>query len=101
RMIDDLMDAAHLQLGHELQLKPSQTDLVTLIRDGCREFGDSLEADRFRVRMDSQVDSIVGLWDRQRIERVLMNLLDNARKYSLQGGEIAVRVRKSQDEAGP
>ncbi len=93
RLIDDLMDAAHLQLGRALQLNPSRADLVEIVALACRDFTASPD-DRYSLRFERQVKSISGLWDQPRLGRVVMNLLDNARKYSPKGGEICVRVAK-------
>ena len=64
------------------------------------ELGDVVDATvtAFRARLPANVsiESLVGreglavVGDRDRIEQVLINLLDNAIKYSLSGGEVAV-----------
>jgi signal transduction histidine kinase len=41
---------------------------------------------------------LVGQWDTPRIERVVANLLSNAVKYNLKGGEIEVRVTRTEGE---
>jgi signal transduction histidine kinase len=44
--------------------------------------------------LEAAEPGLVGSWDVRRLERVLANLLENAVKYSPDGGEIVVRVAR-------
>ena len=56
---------------------------------------------RHRIRVETPVDRLVGVWDPSRLGRVLDNLLENAVKYSPAGGDVLVRIDRtaSADEA--
>ncbi|HSM38588.1 MAG TPA: ATP-binding protein [Candidatus Limnocylindrales bacterium] len=49
-------------------------------------------SERHRFRLESDGARPIGVWDRNRLARVLENLVDNAVKFSPNGGEIIVRV---------
>ncbi|HEX8966540.1 MAG TPA: PAS domain S-box protein [Chloroflexota bacterium] len=90
--IDELHDAARLQAGHSLDLRPRPTDLVALARESVRHYQHASES--HVVRVASQEPELVGSWDPDRLERVLANLLSNAVKYSPAGGEVLVQVAR-------
>jgi signal transduction histidine kinase len=94
RLIEDLMDAAHLQLGRTLQLSRSRTDLVELLQALTAEFGSFPSTGKHRIVFETDVPSLVGYWDRPRIERVATNLIENAVKYTPGGGDIVVHVSR-------
>lgn len=89
-MISELSDLARLQMGRALVLQRRQTDLVAL----AREVADELKrrSRGHRIRIEAPRGGVVGEWDDVRLRRVLSNLLDNAIKYSPNGGEIVISV---------
>jgi signal transduction histidine kinase len=90
-LVDDLLDAARLELGQELELQRRPTDLVAL---ATRIVGEHQQATELhQLRLDASVPTLVGSWDAQRLDRVLTNLLENAVKYSPDGGEIVVGLQ--------
>jgi signal transduction histidine kinase len=52
------------------------------------------------VRLEASQLSLVGLWDQDRLERVLHNLLSNAIKYSPAGGEVRVSIQRERTLGG-
>jgi signal transduction histidine kinase len=53
------------------------------------------------LHLESSVHDLVGLWDADRLTRVLENLVANAIKYSPAGSEVAVRVDREETPGGP
>jgi signal transduction histidine kinase len=51
--------------------------------------------------VDAAVPELVGVWDRARVERLLENLLNNAIKYSPEGGEVTVTIRLEREAGEP
>ncbi|MBI4493702.1 MAG: PAS domain S-box protein [Chloroflexi bacterium] len=91
-LIDELVDLARLELGQPLALIRKPTDLVALARQVAAE--QQQTSGRHQVQVEATVPELVGWWDAARLERVLGNLLGNAIKYSLEGGEVTVRVAR-------
>lgn len=89
-LIDELLDATRLQMGHQIELRQRPTDLVTLARQVIGDMRRSSPV--HHLVLDAAQEEIWGLWDAGRLERVLTNLLSNAIKYSPDGGVVTVRV---------
>jgi len=58
------------------------------------------DAKRHPIAFEDSSIELVGAWDQPRVERVVRNLMENAIKYSPNGGEIAVRLT-SEERDGP
>ncbi|HEU5440681.1 MAG TPA: ATP-binding protein [Ktedonobacterales bacterium] len=93
--IDELHDATRMQAGRALDLQRHPTDLVALAREAATQYRHLSEA--HRIRIETAVPSLIGIWDASRLERVLVNLLSNAIKYSPAGGLISVKVTHDGD----
>lgn len=89
-LVNDLLDITRLHLGRPLDLDRTTTDLVPLARHAVKAAQST--TDRHRVVLKVDAAQVVGVWDGHRVGRVLDNLLNNAVRYSPEGGTIAVRV---------
>jgi PAS domain S-box-containing protein len=90
--IDELVDVAHLEVGQELHLNRTKTDLVALARAVAAEYQATCEGNRLRV--EASETELVGEWDAERLQRVLANLISNAIKYSPDGGAVTISVAR-------
>jgi signal transduction histidine kinase len=89
RLIGDLLDVTRITGGH-LAHRPQRVDLVALVRHMVEQQQPLTTQHTFHFRADPPV--IVGLVDGGRLEQVILNLLNNAVKYSPQGGPVAVAL---------
>jgi PAS domain S-box-containing protein len=97
-MINELIDLTRLQFGQSLPLDRDDVELVGLVRQVAAEWQQTTE--RHRISVDARRAALHGLWDQIRLERVLANLLDNAIKYSPNGGEIRLTVEAERHSDG-
>jgi signal transduction histidine kinase/CheY-like chemotaxis protein len=87
--VEELLDVARVQMGQPLDLELKRVDLVELARQSVAELP---SGDGHSVVVEVGEPHLVGRWDERRLERVLNNLLENAVKYSPNGGEVRVSL---------
>jgi PAS domain S-box-containing protein len=94
-LVDDLSDVSQIQAGG-LRIDKQPVDLAELTRSTVDSHRGLL--DRHRVRLEVEEGRTVSL-DRERIRQIMNNLLDNAVKYSPEGGEVCVTLAYDDDGA--
>lgn len=87
RMITDILQAAR-GTGAELQIHPQKLNVGILCLDVITVMGNRLQAKSLQIEQDIPSDLPTVLADEERIRQVLVNLLDNAIKYTPIGGTI-------------
>jgi PAS domain S-box-containing protein len=97
-LLDDVVDIARDRGQQGVPFEPEPTDLVALAHRCAGEVRSSTGRE---VQVEAAAETIVGLWDPRGIERVALNLLTNAIKYSPEGGPVALRVERVANDAIP
>ena len=90
-LTEDLLDVTRLQAGR-LALHPEPTDLVALTRRVVTRL--QVTTQRHSLAIDADQEYLVAEVDPRRIEQVLGNLVNNAIKYSPEGGCIDITLRE-------
>jgi signal transduction histidine kinase len=91
-MLETTLDIAEADSG-AARLDLGSIDFAEIVRGGCELFQPVAE-DR-RVRIVPGVPEHCWIeGDRQRLQRVIANLLDNALKYTPAGGEVRITLRE-------
>jgi signal transduction histidine kinase len=95
-LVTHLLDSTVIEAG-ALELQREPVFLPALIRHTVDIM--SRRTDRHRLVVSTSPDVRIVYADEQRVQQVLTNLLDNAIKYSPDGGMILVRCERRGDEA--
>jgi len=93
RLIDDLLDTARIISG-KLKLELSPADLRQVLEDAIDVVRPAAEIKQ--IALTAQIDEAPQnlLCDASRLRQVVWNLLQNAIKFTPEGGHIAVRVER-------
>jgi heavy metal sensor kinase len=94
RLVNDLLLLAQADAGLQLQLHPVELD--TLLLDVYRQGQVISQGTGVRVRLGAE-DQAVVLGDADRLRQLLLNLVDNAIKYTPSGGDVTLTLKR---EAG-
>lgn len=92
-LVNDILDMSKLQAGKmELTSRPVDLELLLGAVDSIVKNGMAEKGLRYITDIELTQPLIVG--DEARIQQVLLNLLDNARKFTPQGGSVTLTVRQ-------
>lgn len=95
-LTEDLLDVTRLQAGR-LEFLTEPTDLVALAQRVLKRSQDT--TDKHTLMLHAAQENCVVSVDARRIEQVLINLINNAIKYSPDGGPIELVVREDKQQA--
>jgi signal transduction histidine kinase len=92
-LVLELLDALRAEQGNLIGQR-EETDITEVVREICvrhttKEHACSVESN----------GSLVGMYDRNRVSQLIENLVENAIKYSPDGGKVRVRVQQQNGQA--
>ncbi|RKY92022.1 MAG: hypothetical protein DRQ01_06825, partial [Ignavibacteriae bacterium] len=96
-LINQLLDLSKLEVG-KLELKASKSNIVSFIKGITMSFESVAEGKDITLKVKSSNDEIEIYFDKEKMTKILTNLLSNAFKYTGEGGEITVAVTPTHAE---
>jgi len=94
-IIDDLLRLSELESGGRMAM--AEFDLKVLIDEVVMGFGHSLTAKHQVLLVEAAGGDFVTRGDRDKLEQVFVNLINNAIKYTKEGGQIKIRFAADGD----
>ncbi|HEX2909259.1 MAG TPA: ATP-binding protein [Chloroflexia bacterium] len=102
-LIGKLLDVSRINTNR-LQIQPEPLDLAELVRETVKRCiiavtttemeEDKAPENRHILRLQINEEPIMGEFDRVRMDQVVTNLIDNAVKYSPDGGEVNISLQR-------
>ncbi len=90
-LVEDVLNAARLQASR-LSIQRGDVDLSRLAQETLESFQETAKRDGVRLELTTEPGLVID-GDERRLGQVLYNLVDNAIKFSDQGGTVHVRAR--------
>src|SRR5213594_717564 len=91
RLIDDLLDLTRVTRG-KLHLDLEGCDAHTVIRDAIETASSAIAAKKLKISTELNAKQHHVLADCIRLQQVFWNLINNAVKFTSEGGQIAIRT---------
>ena len=92
RLINNLLDLSRIETG-ELILMIREIDLVHFMNNYIDTVRDAAESRGVSIDFYADTDDAVLFFDIEKLDKVVMNVLSNAIKFTDRGGNIAVRLQ--------
>jgi PAS domain S-box-containing protein len=90
-LVDDLLDVSRVTRGH-VTLNMEEVDLSSIVTDAVEQLRPLLSAKHHQLSIHLPSDPAKVMGDSKRLLQILSNLLNNAAKYTPEGGHITVRI---------
>lgn len=92
RLVNDLLDLSAIESG-QFKLRIDEIDINEIIRLCVIKFETKIKEKKLRVDVVMQDDKLMVVGDRDRINQVVTNLVDNAIKYGNESGIIKISTK--------
>jgi two-component system, sensor histidine kinase len=87
RLVDDLLDVARITTG-KLTIHKQSAELATIVRGAVETVRPLIDSKRHELRIELPTEPVFLNADATRLAQVFSNLLNNAAKYTDEGGHI-------------
>jgi signal transduction histidine kinase/DNA-binding response OmpR family regulator len=97
-LVDDLLDVARISTG-KVELRRQRIDLKDVVATAVETSASLVDAGGHRLNVEVPSQPLPMDADPTRIAQVVSNLLNNAAKYTPEGGRISLKVRVEDQQA--
>jgi signal transduction histidine kinase len=96
-LIQDILDISRLESGR-MKFIPGKTNVRTMVEETAETMQSSADVKHIKINTDIENNISDLTVDQERIEQVLINLVNNAIKFSLDNSNIDIKVRREKDD---
>jgi len=90
-LISQLLDLSKLEAG-KLELKASKSNIISFIKGITMSFESVAEGKDITLKVIPEKEQIELYFDREKMTKIMTNILSNTFKFTPEGGEITVKV---------
>lgn len=91
RLINNLIDLNKIE-GHHLALRLQNNDIINTVEDITLSVAEYARLKKLELIFDTEIEEKRMAFDTDKIERIMLNLISNAIKFTDSGGRIEVNI---------
>jgi signal transduction histidine kinase/DNA-binding response OmpR family regulator len=99
QLVNQLLDLARLESGR-MKVEAVEGDIFAFLRGIAHSFESLAERKQLHYRVDIPDRPLIGFFDPDKLEKVLVNLLSNAFKFTPEEGQISCSAEQVETEKG-
>lgn len=100
RLVNQLMDVRKIDKS-QMHLKFQETEIVSFVSDLCSTFDDQAHSKNISLNFNTEVEE-QNIWvDLKHFDKIIINLISNAFKFTPDNGEINISLRTGSNEDAP
>lgn len=96
-MVESILEITRMESG-QIELSLSNVTINTLVDQSVSEFPSLASEYRVSIEADISIDLPLVCMDKNKIHRVLNNLIDNALKHTPENGQVSISAGKMDDD---
>lgn len=96
-LVNQLLDFRKMEV-EEIRYNPSEGDIVKFTKEVFHSFSDLSEKKNITFSFETQLENLETLFDQDKLEKILFNLLSNAFKFTPEDGMVTLSLRAGEDD---
>lgn len=99
RLLQQILDFRKVESGN-MKLSVSKGDITSFVSELCRvNFEPLMKKKNQTFIFSAEANSVIGYFDRDKVDKMVSNLLSNACKYTNDGGKIELKIKSYTEES--
>jgi signal transduction histidine kinase/ligand-binding sensor domain-containing protein/DNA-binding response OmpR family regulator len=97
-LVNQLLDISKIESGN-MKLQTTPQNIIPLLKALFQSFCSYAERKKINLEFSSTAEEIIAYIDKEKMEKIITNILSNALKFTPEGGKISVAIREFQAES--
>lgn len=96
RLVNELLDIGRMEAGH-IELHKEEVEILPFVEKIYRKFTGISDEQKIKLDLIKDINNPIAIFDVDRMEQVLTNLIDNAISHTDENGSITVKVTNTDE----
>ena len=93
KLVNQILDFRKVE-NQKMKLKSTSADIVSALQGICRSFSELAQKKKISLSFESGEERLIMDFDPDKIDKIFVNLISNALKFTPEGGQILVNLRR-------